>query len=160
MIRLTKALLVKEITENISLPQKGSYILVLKIDEEKIFKPGRLSSAKFLPGIYLYVGRAKSNLPARLRRHFKRKKKRFWHIDYLLNDNKVKIKEALVFPGEFEECQLAQRIQKALKHSIFPLKKFGSSDCNCISHLIYLAQTKVSLTSVLFRKIKNNFASS
>ena len=34
-------------------------------------------------GLYLYVGSAKKGLEQRLARHMKKRKNRFWHIDYI-----------------------------------------------------------------------------
>ena len=83
-------------------------------------------------GLYAYVGSAQSNLEQRIRRHLRKNKQLFWHIDYLLNDNATEISKVFVKnAARIEECALAD----ALKAEGEPVKRFGSSDCTCRSHL-------------------------
>ena len=125
---------------------KGSYILIIKLKENHRISVGKLASTTFLPGVYLYVGKAKNGLKGRLRRHLNKEKKLFWHIDYFLQ--KAKIEEVWIKPDFFEECQIAREIKNLLKDSLFPLKRFGSSDCLCPSHLLFLPKDKFDLISL------------
>ncbi|MCD6466081.1 DUF123 domain-containing protein [Candidatus Bathyarchaeota archaeon] len=86
-------------------------------------------------GIYVYVGSAQNSLEKRIARHFRKKKKKFWHIDYLLEDENVKIITVLykIAPRR-EECRIAKEINSIGS----PIKGFGSSDCKCKSHLFKL----------------------
>jgi len=113
---------------------KGIYYLLIKVLKTKEILIGKLRKIKFEKGNYLYIGSAQKNLEKRIERHFKKKKKKFWHIDYLLADKDVKIEKVILFPQKRknEECKLAKRISKKGK----PIKNFGSSDCKCKSHLI------------------------
>ncbi|MFQ5722066.1 MAG: DUF123 domain-containing protein [Candidatus Aminicenantales bacterium] len=135
-----------------SLPKhsRGCYILVTELKKNIRLTAGRLPSKLFLPGTYLYVGRAKNTLPGRLKRHFQKKKKLFWHIDYFLQQ--AEIKEIWIKNSYFDECQIVQSIKEIASSSSFPLKKFGASDCHCPSHLIYLPK-KVSKLSPLRKKL-------
>jgi len=55
-----------------------------------------------------------------------RKRKHFWHIDYLLD--KARIYEIILIPTEEKlECTLAI----ALKEKLLYIFHFGSSDCRC-----------------------------
>lgn len=125
---------------------KGTYILVIEAKENQRISIGKRPLTNFRKGIYLYVGRAKNGLQGRIKRHLSKKKKRFWHIDYLLQ--KAKVQEVWIKRDFFEECQTALEVKSLLKDSSSPLKKFGASDCNCASHLFYLAERKTALESL------------
>jgi Uri superfamily endonuclease len=125
---------------------KGTYLLVLKLKKDQKIRPGKLKEITFKQGIYLYIGRARRALQARLKRHLREEKKLFWHIDYFLQ--KAKIEEVWIKREFFDECRVAQKVTALIKDSVFPLERFGSSDCGCISHLIYLPQSKAILKSL------------
>ncbi len=117
---------------------KGAYILIIKLDRKKRIKVGKLGTFTFPEGYYIYVGSALNNLEKRVLRHLKREKKLKWHIDYFLKHAEVKL--ALLFPSnEREECKIARKIEKYGK---VIAKKFGSSDCKCITHLFYFKNFK------------------
>lgn len=116
----------------------GIYFLVAKLKSKQRISAGKLPACVFKPGIYLYSGRAKRNLRGRLQRHLKKEKKLFWHIDYFLK--KAEIKEIWVKYDFFDECQAVSQVKKLIKDADFPQMKFGSSDCLCHSHLIYLPE--------------------
>ena len=113
---------------------KGIYCLLIKVLRPKEILIRKLGKIRFEKGKYIYVGSAQKNLGKRIERHFKKKKKKFWHIDYLLADKNVKIEKAILLPfkRKNQECKLAKQISKKGK----PIKNFGSSDCKCQSHLI------------------------
>ena len=90
----------------------------------------------FKKGNYIYIGSAKGCLESRLKRHLKKEKKIFWHIDYLLEGKKAKISQIWVIPKSIE-CETAGIFNKELTCKIVK-KGFGSSDCKCITHLFYL----------------------
>lgn len=126
---------------------KGSYILVILLEREKIIKIGSLRNILFSKGFYLYVGSAMGNtgsstLLNRVKRHFLNKieKKLHWHIDYLLADiNAIIVKLYLIPSIKPLECIIAQELLEQCDNFI---KNFGSSDCNCISHLFYFQNFK------------------
>jgi Uri superfamily endonuclease len=123
--------------------ENGVYILILKLKEDQRLSAGKLPETNFKSGIYLYVGRARHSLQERLRRHLRKEKKLFWHIDYFLQ--KATIEEAWIKRDFFDECQTALEVKNFFSNSLYPQKKFGSSDCSCTSHLIYLPRNKRNL---------------
>ena len=118
----------------------GIYVVVVRIEEDVRIGVGALGNIDFAKGTYAYVGSAQKGLEKRIMRHFRKSKRKFWHIDYLLDDDHVKIlrtfcKEA----GKAEECRTAEKFcQKN-----FPVNDFGSSDCECISHLFKLRSHQI-----------------
>ena len=56
----------------------GSYILLIKLTEEKEIAVGGWQSIPFRDGYYAYVGSAMGGLQARIKRHLKRDKKLHW----------------------------------------------------------------------------------
>jgi len=111
-----------------------NYILWITLDKDIQTKIGRLGRINFKKGVYLYVGSAKENFQARIERHLVKKKRIFWHIDYLLFLNCTKIKQIWT-TNKDKECKIAQFLYK--KGYSF-LNRFGSSDCNCRSHLFFI----------------------
>lgn len=94
-----------------------------------------MGALEFQKGLYAYVGSAQNNLEKRLERHMKKRKNKFWHIDYLLENAKildVYTKEA----KRKQECETAKLLGEIFK----PVPKFGCSDCNCRSHLFFLGR--------------------
>ena len=121
---------------------KGSYILVIVVDDEIDIPIGKLGNLIFKKGIYCYVGSAmgkigSSTLENRIKRHIKfpQQKNKHWHIDYLLENKDVSLIKLFLIPHRRKlECTLAQEL---LNMSDGFIKKFGSSDCVCQSHLTY-----------------------
>ncbi len=114
-----------------------NYILWIAIDKDIQTKIGSLGRVNFKKGIYLYMGSAKKNFKARIKRHLVKKKKLFWHIDYLLSSNFAKIKHIWA-TNKDKECRIAQFLYK--KGYSF-INKFGSSDCKCPSHMFFIKDT-------------------
>ena len=113
---------------------KGIYVLIIKIATQLRLKIGALGETIFPASTYAYVGSAQSSIESRVKRHMRKEKKFFWHIDYLLADNSIKVVQIYYLAGEKAcECQTAQLIAKYSK----PVPNFGCSDCNCKSHLFY-----------------------
>ncbi|CUS95734.1 protein of unknown function DUF123, partial [Candidatus Kryptonium thompsonii] len=78
------------------------YILLIFVKREVNKVVGKLGVVKFSSGYYAYVGSAKLNFEHRIKRHLLKKKKLFWHIDYLLNSKGVEIKKVFYSDGAFE----------------------------------------------------------
>ena len=85
-------------------------------------------------------------MESRLKRHLRKDKKLFWHIDYLLERKKVKISQIWVIPKSIE-CKTANVFNKELTYEIVK-KGFGSSDCKCITHLFY-TKSKEQVENIL-----------
>lgn len=109
---------------------------------------GKLGRLKFNKGRYLYVGSAKKGLEARIRRHLKKAKKLFWHIDYLLSQKDARVVEVWAGAGR-SECQVARRIYSEISPQV--IRRFGSSDCRCPGHLFYLKDKTSKVKSLLER---------
>ncbi|MFX1328950.1 MAG: DUF123 domain-containing protein [Promethearchaeota archaeon] len=126
---------------------KGSYILVIFIQKNIELIIGALGNILFKEGYYFYVGSAMGNsgsttLINRIKRHVfpLENKKIHWHIDYLLKSNDAFICSLYLIPSlQSLECLLASEL---LKSSDGYVDNFGSSDCNCKSHLFYNEQFK------------------
>ncbi len=114
---------------------KGSYILIIFLKEDRVIDVGKLGRFLFPKGYYAYVGSAMNSIEKRIERYLRRDKKLKWHIDYLLLYGKV----VYVFkiPSEKKiECRVARKIESIGR---IVAKKFGSTDCNCRSHLFYFS---------------------
>lgn len=122
---------------------KGTYILIIFIPEDIKISVGSLGTIPFKEGYYFYVGSAmgvsgSATLINRVKRHVlpPEKKKVHWHIDYFLqNEKSLLIRIDLIPSSQRLECIVAQEL---LNLSDDFIENFGSSDCNCKSHLLYL----------------------
>ncbi|MEA3312481.1 MAG: GIY-YIG nuclease family protein [candidate division WOR-3 bacterium] len=116
---------------------KGTYVLCMRLDEQREIAIGKLGTFLFPAGYYLYVGSAlgPGGLEARLARHRRRKKRPRWHIDYLLQHARL-LEVWSMASEERLECSLAREIREMLGAQIVA-PGFGSSDCRCPSHLVY-----------------------
>jgi Uri superfamily endonuclease len=111
---------------------KGIYVLIIKVVTPTSLKIGALGEIIFPASMYAYVGSAQSSIESRVKRHLRKEKRLFWHIDYLLAVADVKIVQIYCSTGDkICECQTAQLIAK---HSE-SVPNFGCSDCHCKSHL-------------------------
>ena len=111
---------------------KGVYILGIHIVKPIYIKIGALGKIYFEKGKYVYVGSAQNSLEKRIARHLSKNKKTRWHIDYLLLNKNVFVKKVFykVAPRSEEEKDACKILQFGI-----PIKKFGSSDSKCVSHL-------------------------
>ncbi|WP_413827525.1 GIY-YIG nuclease family protein [Methanobrevibacter sp. UBA313] len=114
---------------------KGSYCLIIHLKKNEIIKVGNLySKLKLNKGYYVYIGSAMNSLIPRINRHLSQEKKLHWHIDYLLKNKNTEIEEVLFnISNNKIECKLAKKISEKGEE----ITKFGCSDCECNSHLIY-----------------------
>lgn len=112
---------------------KGVYVLAISVNKSLNVKVCSRKNFSLEKGFYAYVGSAQKGLEKRLVRHFgKVDKKPFWHIDYLLAMDGVRVIKAFYKKaGKSEECRTA----RSLNVVAFPVKGFGCSDCKCVSHL-------------------------
>ena len=111
---------------------KGVYVLVISVSKDAKLNVGALGGVNFEEGLYAYVGSAQNNLEKRIERHLGKVKRKFWHVDYLLDDDAVRVVKAFYREaGRSEECRIARR----LAERGVAVENFGCSDCSCISHL-------------------------
>jgi Uri superfamily endonuclease len=113
---------------------RGAYILVISLATTAEIQVGRLGRRRFEDGLYLYVGSALGGLAARIGRHLRQAKKQHWHVDYLLAQATVKEVWLNTAPQR-RECQTARALA-ALPGVSLPVSRFGSSDCDCLAHLL------------------------
>ncbi len=118
---------------------KGIYVLIIRLDGDADVNIGALGERTFKKGLYAYVGSAQNNLEQRVKRHLRKEKRKFWHIDYLLDSNATKVVEVLYRQGgKAEECTLANLLAKTGE----AVNGFGCSDCHCKSHLFRTSDTR------------------
>jgi Uri superfamily endonuclease len=111
---------------------KGVYVLIIQVDKKVDVNVGALGKLTFEKGLYAYVGSAQANLEQRIKRHLRKEKRLFWHIDHLLHNSAARIVKVLYKQADkTEECDLAKAIGERGK----PVGNFGCSDCSCKSHL-------------------------
>lgn len=114
----------------------GAYQLHLRLDQPTTLTVGRLGTFDFPAGRYVYTGSAMNGLDARIARHRRSEKKLRWHIDYLLQH--ARLTRVRRFPStRREECELNTKVLRRRRARI-TVPRFGSSDCGCRSHLVYL----------------------
>jgi len=111
---------------------KGTYILLIELPESREIKLGALGAIPLHAGFYAYVGSALNGLEARIARHLRKEKKPYWHIDYLLVHGRVQ-NIFYVEGSQKKECDIARNLAARFNS----IKGFGSSDCDCVSHLFY-----------------------
>jgi endonuclease-3 len=103
-----------------------AYVLVMELSRDTQIRVGKLGSIDFKKGLYNYVGSAPSE--KRLERHLRKEKKTHWHIDYFLEEARIR---KIYITRERTECEVARDIDLPY------IKGFGCSDCDCPSHLFY-----------------------
>ncbi|RAP47053.1 MAG: endonuclease [Methanosphaera sp. rholeuAM74] len=114
---------------------KGVYCLIIRVSNECCIGVGAMGRLEFRAGFYVYVGSALNSLSKRVCRHLSSKKKKHWHVDYLLLNKNSKIEQVIYTNcDEKIECSIARRIKEG---SLNHIDAFGCSDCNCVSHLYY-----------------------
>ena len=114
---------------------KGIYVLIIRVNTIIHQTIGALGELTFPVGLYAYVGSAQNNLELRVKRHIGRKKRLFWHIDYLLNSQAAKVLGVYYMEGgKAKECGIAGLLQKNSEL----IAGFGCSDCHCRSHLFHV----------------------
>ncbi len=122
----------------IDLPsQPGTYCLLFHCSTLSQVIIGKLGNHQINPGYYCYIGSAfgRGGLKSRINRHLQINKRHHWHLDYL---------RPYLTPVEIYystdpiklECQWAALLLKDEQSNI-PIKKFGSSDCDCPAHFFY-----------------------
>lgn len=115
---------------------KGVYVLIISVGKDIKVNVGALGSIFFERGLYAYVGSAQNGLERRVQRHLRKAKKKFWHIDDLLDDDAVRVVKVFCKEAEkSEECKIAGK----LSEKGVAVRRFGCSDCGCVSHLFRIA---------------------
>lgn len=113
----------------------GAYILVFKLNRERVLQIGKLGKFLFPAGFYTYTGSALGGVQERVQRHLRRRKCLHWHIDYLLPFAEI-IAVQVRFSTRKIECDISNVLIRKGGAKII-VKKFGSSDCQCAAHLLF-----------------------
>lgn len=124
----------------------GRYAIELHLPQEMTVRVGQLGTLSLQAGAYVYVGSARRGLIARLQRHARADKPLRWHIDYLTAH--APARRAALWPLTVGECELARHLQAA---GGVVVPGFGSSDCHCAGHLLYLGE--MPLESLIVRAV-------
>jgi len=121
-------------------PIPGTYALILQATREQLIDIGKLGILQVCPGFYVYIGSAlgPGGLRARIGYHLRNPRVPHWHIDYLKQAAFI-TKVWFLYHPVSQEHAWARAFQN-LQGSFIPLKGFGSSDCQCTSHLFYFSQ--------------------
>jgi Uri superfamily endonuclease len=131
---------------------KGIYCLIF-YNPACTVRVGALGEIAFRRGWHVYVGSALgSGGLARLERHIAlsryRDKRPKWHVDWLSTNPSFHLQYTVhALTEERLECQLAG----ALGNENVP--GFGSSDCDCPSHLFYRHRNPVREVNTAFRTL-------
>lgn len=135
----------------------GSYLIFTEIIDQGIYiEIGKLGNVFFEPGKYCYIGSAmgkgSTSLEHRVIRHIKTALKSenqpilHWHIDFFLSNPYTKLCNVFLIPSKSkEECNLAKIVKSLSDNSV---KRFGSSDCSCDSHLFYFSDNNEWINSL------------
>lgn len=116
-----------------TIEENKTYVLEIKLEEDKRINVGKLEGVFFKKGYYFYVGSGKKNFKSRIERHLSNNKRKYWHIDYLLFSVTAHITK--VYSSEKEiECEIANILHQ---RNHMEIENFGSTDCKCFSHLFY-----------------------
>lgn len=139
----------------------GIYIIFIEnlVDQNIII--GSIGLIHFKKGFFAYVGSALGGggLRPRVERHLRKRKKIFWHLDYLTTNEHFEITTIVLIPTSNKlECQINRIIIDKLEklNESETLKNFGSSDCKCHSHLHFLGKNKNSvIVDDIVKSIRN-----
>lgn len=122
---------------------RGAYTLIISMSKPSTVDMGRLGRRELQEGTYLYtgsgMGRGSSSLFGRIGRHIKRRKRIFWHIDYILASRRASIEDIIWAEARHKaECRLNRVTRSRLGATMIP--GVGSSDCKCQSHFAYVGK--------------------
>ena len=143
----------------------GVYIMVMHLDHDLDLEVGSKGMMHFKAGYYMYVGSAKANLTKRIERHKRKRKKMHWHLDYFRGHCEMIAAVPIRTSGlpleswslthepypsmpsmpdpDIEvsvECALADAVRAIAEWEV---PKFGSSDCDCTSHLFGMMENPI-----------------
>ncbi len=111
---------------------RGCYHLVIRVRRGARITVGALGPLEFKKGFYGYTGSARGGFAARVGRHLRAKKKVRWHVDFLLGC--ARVVEVWLNKSRRGECSCHMGLGVA-NGAVGAVPRFGSSDCDCASHL-------------------------
>ncbi len=115
----------------------GTYALLLSSTSDAVIPVGRLGHQHFQPGWYVYLGSAlgPGGVRARLAHHMRLAERPHRHIDYLRPHTTIE-EIWFCYDRKSREHDWA-RCFAGMKGASMPLAGFGSSDCDCETHLFF-----------------------
>lgn len=121
----------------------GTYALMLSSATNAAIRVGRLGNLRLQMGFYVYVGSAlgPGGVRARLAHHARSARRPHWHIDYLRAHTTLE-EVWFCYDRKSREHHLA-RCFAAMRTASVPMAGFGSSDCDCESHLFFFEKYPV-----------------
>ena len=129
-------------------PMPGTYALLLRSTEDAVIGVGKLGEFHLRTGLYIYVGSAlgPGGVRGRLAHHMRSAEHPHWHIDYLRYHTSL---------DEIWCCYCRESLEHAwaehfagFKGGSIPLAGFGSSDCDCVSHLFFFKKRPATLKPI------------
>ncbi len=116
----------------------GTYALLLRARRSQAIQIGRRGVLNVEPGHYIYVGSAfgPGGIRARIDRHWRLGKNNRWHIDYL-RTVVTPIGAWISYEARRLEHEWAGTLRSAV--GLFSVPEFGSTDCDCETHLFFQA---------------------
>ena len=114
----------------------GVYQLFIHLPQAVTVQIGKLGIFTFPAGQYVYTGSAMRGLQARISRHLRSVKRRHWHIDHLLAHAQVTHIRYQMTTEQLECVWNSEAL--SLPNARVVTLGFGSSDCRCPSHLVYV----------------------
>ena len=117
-----------------NLTKSGSYLLILENRSDEKIEIGHLGKVSFKKGYYVYIGSAMNGLDQRVKRHYRFRKNKRWHIDYICPEPMQIIKDFKIRRIDRLEDKIAKRVM-LISDNYIP--NFGSSDSAVDSHLFF-----------------------
>ncbi len=117
----------------------ASYILLIKLHNKMLINIKSLGTVVLDPGFYIYIGSANIRNPlARILRHFRKRKKIKWHIDFLTNAPSIEVIAAIMCYGLTES--LIYDLIISQDRFVTAARRFGSTDQK--HHITHLFKIK------------------
>ncbi len=119
-------------------PESGTYALILSSSTDALIRVGWLGELQLSSGFYVYLGSAlgPGGVRGRIAHHLKVSERPRWHIDYLRAY--TWLDQVWYSYDTFRREHLWASQIRAGRGSSVPMAGFGSSDCDCESHLYFL----------------------
>jgi Uri superfamily endonuclease len=123
--------------DSLSRSGRGTYALLLRLDNPSSLLIGKLGAFDFRVGFYIYVGSAMGpgGIAGRLKHHLSPIRKPHWHVDYLRQA--ARVEEVWFVESDARREHAWSSVLLAMPGSAIPVPRFGASDCRCASHLFY-----------------------
>jgi Uri superfamily endonuclease len=126
--------------------------MLLSSATDDVIRVGRLGDMQLQSGFYVYVGSAlgSGGVRARLAHHMHHAQHPHWHIDFLRMHTTL---EEIWFNYDRKSREHAwARCFAEMRGASVPLAGFGSSDCDCETHLFFFEKRPREASDEVRRK--------